>query len=95
MRRPYWPDGAIVSSGPQIETATLLGVKCIVIVYSWRNLLREQIPESVSEDDLEELRAAGYHVSTDIWGEPIARAPGELWSNPATYELARLRFERG
>ncbi len=57
-----------------------------------KNLLR--IPKRVTEDDLQELIDAGFEVSEDIWGEPIAKAPGAPWFSDAAYELAKLRFRR-
>ncbi|XXT21510.1 hypothetical protein WME94_08095 [Sorangium sp. So ce429] len=51
---------------------------------------RRVLPEA----DLQELRAAGFEVSADPWGEPIVRAPGAPWFGDAAFELARLPFRR-
>lgn len=53
-----------------------------------------QIPVVVTEADLQELRVAGFEVSADPWGEPIAKAPGAPWFGDAGFELARLRLRR-
>ncbi|WP_438006177.1 hypothetical protein WME89_47470 [Sorangium sp. So ce321] len=63
----------------------------VVLEETWtRNLLR--IPERVTERHLREFRRAGFEVDTDVFGRPIAKAPGAPWFNSAAFEIARWRF---
>ena len=67
-------------------------VMVTIVEYVTVNLLK--IPDVVTEGHLRELRTAGFEISTDPSGQPIAKAPGAPWFGDAAFELARMRFRR-
>ncbi|WP_437671558.1 hypothetical protein [Sorangium sp. So ce131] len=88
------PKGALVTRyKTHKRKVRLMNGRTVVLVFeeTWtRNLLR--IPERVTERHLRELRRAGFDLWTDVFGRPIAKAPGAPWFNDAAFEIARWRF---
>ncbi len=44
----------------------------------------------LSPEDRERLEAVGYEVTTDVWGDPVARPPYDLEYRPAALHVALL-----
>ncbi|AUX45892.1 uncharacterized protein SOCE26_073920 [Sorangium cellulosum] len=88
------PKGALVTRHKvHRRKVRLMNGRTIGLVFheTWtRNLLR--IPDCVTDRHLRELGRAGLELATDIFGNPIAKAPGAPWFNGADFEIARWRF---